>query len=752
MLDSVSQTVTDHKGYFEFTNVSFGSHLVSVSYVGYNDYTKLVMLDSSNVVLAVKMEANLVHLEHVVVTDYNLLTGLSRMNAVEGAIIFSGKKNEVIVVDGIDANLAANNARQIFEKVPGINIWENDGSGIQLNISTRGLSPNRSWEFNVRQNNYNIQADVLGYPDTYYTPPAEAISRIEVVRGAASLQYGTQLGGLVNFKIKRGSDTKELEMEARVTRGSFNMFNSFTSLGGKKGKLNYFGYYHHRSADGWRQNSDYRWNTGFASLTYEPTAALKMTLEFTSMKYNLHLSAGLTDSMFAIDPQRSVRERNWFEVNWNIPALNIDYKISPRTQLNLNTFMLIASRNSIENTQAVNIPDNMGNRDLRVDKYLNAGTEARLINTYKLFSETESNTLAVGFRFYKGRTGRGQGFGTNGRDANFSFINPGRLEYSDYRFYTTNYSLFAENIFRIGKKLSVIPGFRYEFIEFTADGYYNNAGAIVREDDIVSKRSFPLLGVGMEYEAAKNLNAYANFSQGYRSVNFNDIRITSPTLDVDPNLKDSRGYNFDIGLRGKLKGLTLDVNFFHMAYNDKIGILSLQDQQGNPVLLSTNVSDSKSTGIESFLEFNLLQLLKAESKNGLYLFNSYSYVNALYVRSKYKNVNRNKVEFAPGHILRSGITFKASYFSTTLSVSTVSKQYSDANNTVFSASGNNGVIPAYTVIDWSANIKYKNYRAGFSINNLANRTYFTRRATSYPGPGLIPAEPRNFNFFVGIKL
>ncbi|MFM7757614.1 MAG: hypothetical protein ACKO6J_01660 [Crocinitomicaceae bacterium] len=41
-------------------------------------------------------------------------------------------------------------------KVPGISIWENDGSGIQTSVAARGLSPNRSWEFNVRMNGWDI--------------------------------------------------------------------------------------------------------------------------------------------------------------------------------------------------------------------------------------------------------------------------------------------------------------------------------------------------------------------------------------------------------------------------------------------------------------------------------------------------------------------------------------------------------------------------------------------------------------------
>ena len=114
--------------------------------------------------------------------------GLRRLADVENMAIYAGKKNEVVVLSGINANLATNNSRQIYAKVPGINIIENDAAGIQLGIATRGLNPNRTTEFNTRQNGYDISADPIGYPESYYTPPTEAIDRIEIVRGAASLQ------------------------------------------------------------------------------------------------------------------------------------------------------------------------------------------------------------------------------------------------------------------------------------------------------------------------------------------------------------------------------------------------------------------------------------------------------------------------------------------------------------------------------------------------------------------------------------
>jgi hypothetical protein len=56
-------------------------------------------------------------------------------------------------------------------------------------IGVRGLSPNRSWELNTRQNGYDISSDVFGYP-AYYNPPMEAVEiELFVVAHRCSLAH-----------------------------------------------------------------------------------------------------------------------------------------------------------------------------------------------------------------------------------------------------------------------------------------------------------------------------------------------------------------------------------------------------------------------------------------------------------------------------------------------------------------------------------------------------------------------------------
>ena len=210
---------------------------------------------------------------------------------------FAGKKTEVILVNQSTANLAANNARQIFNQIAGLNIFQNDDAGLQLNIGGRGLDPNRTANFNTRQNGYDISADVLGYPESYYTPASEGLDEIQIVRGAASLQYGTQFGGLINFITKKPS-AKPLEVITRNTVGSFGLFSNFTSFSGTKGSFSYYSYINYKKGNGFRPNSNFDSKNVFGHLAYKPNEKDVLSLEVTYLDYLAKQAGGLTDKTF----------------------------------------------------------------------------------------------------------------------------------------------------------------------------------------------------------------------------------------------------------------------------------------------------------------------------------------------------------------------------------------------------------------------------------------------------------------------
>ena len=196
------------------------------------------------------------YLPDITVVGRNSKSDYQQLPEVVGTSIYAGKKNALIVLDNVQGNVVTNTMRQVLAKIPGIHIWESDPSGIQIGIAARGLSPNRSWEFNIRQNGYDIAADPFGYPEAYYNPQLQAVQRIEVVRGQGSLQYGPQFGGLVNYILRNGSEiNKKFEFETQQTVGSNALFNSYNAIGGKTDKLHYYAFFDHRNGNGWRNNS-----------------------------------------------------------------------------------------------------------------------------------------------------------------------------------------------------------------------------------------------------------------------------------------------------------------------------------------------------------------------------------------------------------------------------------------------------------------------------------------------------------------
>ncbi len=244
--------------------------------------------------LAQKSDTIKVHtLNEITVTGIKTVRGTGHLPEVKDGIIYAGKKNEVILVDSLDANKAINNTRQILGRIPGLNIVETEAGGFTANgIATRGLNPVQSIEMNTRQNGYNISGDTYGYNEAYYLPPMEGVQRIEMVRGASSLQFGAHFGGLVNYVTKDAPVNKPFEFTTAQTIGSFGLFNSFNSIGGNYKKISYYAFLQYRNMDGYRPNSQQWQLSGFGKVQYNASEKLKIGVEYSLLRNQLKMPGG----------------------------------------------------------------------------------------------------------------------------------------------------------------------------------------------------------------------------------------------------------------------------------------------------------------------------------------------------------------------------------------------------------------------------------------------------------------------------
>ena len=686
-------------------------------------------------------------LKEVIVTGYKTVNGVGHLLEMKDGIIYAGKKTEIIVVDSLDANKAINNTRQILGRIPGLNIVETESSGFTANgIATRGLNPTQSIEMNTRQNGYNISADVYGYNEAYYIPPMEAVKRIEMVRGASSLQFGAQFGGLVNYVTEDAPKDKPFQFITAQTVGSFGMYNSFYSVGGNYKKISYYGFIQYRNIDGNRPNSQQLQLSGFGKIQYTASPKLNIGIEYSLLRNKIHMPGGLSDSLFQANPTTSIRARNWLKSPWNIISNYINFNPNANTTFSLKTTYLFSNRSLVWRNEdgganALDDIDPATNqyvpREVESEDMHSIASEARISANYILGKN--KSTLAGGIRFTHAWFKRlGGGEGTTNSDFDLSIT--GNWEYA-FDFTTTNIAPFVENIFRIGNKFTITPGVRFEYLKSTANGYVIDDIYKITTDKS-KNRYFFLSGIGLEYKPTYNSSMYGNISQAYRPVDYNQQQPFGVTSKIDPNLKDAYGFNADLGYRITIKNyLNIDVSLFYLAYNDRIGeVIKTDPITGLDYGYRTNIANSVHKGVEAYIEFNILKYLNQQSKQGLSIFNSFALINARYTSGEFKG---NRVEAAAKEIERAGVIFSNKMFSSTFQINYIGDAFGDATNLKVSDNPIAGYIPAYTVLDFSATYKIGNYSIKCGVNNLSNTSYFTRRTDEYPGPGIIPAVRRS---------
>ena len=474
---------------------------------------------------------------------------------------------------------------------------------------------------------------------------------------------------------------------------------------------------------------------------------MKVGLEYSLLRNKIQMPGGLSDSLFNADPKASIRARNWLKSPWNILSNSINIEPDDNTTVSIKTTYIFSSRSLVWRNEdggpaALDTIDPATNqfvpREVESEDMHSITTEGRISRNYNLGKN--QSTLAAGIRLSYGKFKRLEGGeGTTGSDFDLSITGPWE---KNMDFSTTNVAPFAENIFRIGKNFTVTPGVRFEFLKSTANGYVDED-----DDKITSKktrtRSFLLGGLGMEYKLKSNSSFYANISQAYKPIGYDQQQPFGVAAKIDDNLKDPFGFNSDFGFRTIVKNyLNIDASLFYLAYNNRIGeILKTDPATGEEYAFRTNVANSVHKGLETYIEFNILKYLDEHSKHGLSIFNSFAWIDAKYTSGEFKG---NRVEAAAKEIERAGVIYSGKKLSATFQVNYTGDAYGDATNAKISDNPVAGYIPAYTVLDFSATYKINNYAIKCGVNNLTDKSYFTRRTDEYPGPGIIPAVGRSF--------
>jgi Fe(3+) dicitrate transport protein len=742
-------TRSDSAGHFRLTALAPAVYRVTVARAGYVGREVPVRVGAGQAVtLDVALTAATTTLGEVRTTARRPGGSVALAPQVANGMIYAGTKNEIVQVAGLAANIAEKTGRQIFARVPGAFVYDMDGSGNQVNVSTRGLDPHRSWELNVRQDGVLLNSDMYGYPASHYSPPMEAIERLELTRGTAALQYGSQFGGLLNYVTKGAPANRRAAFESISSVGSYGLRSTYNSIGGTADRWSYFGYLNLRRSDGFRSNGTSDANAEYLALSFAPSSTLTLRGRVGHSRYVYRLPGPLTDAQFNADPRQATRSRNYYSPDIVVPSLSLEWQRPGGVRVATSVSGVFGPRNSVQVLGFGNQPDTanasglLAARQVDIDRFRSLTVESRATQPWGWRGQEQ--VLAFGLALASNRMRRQQqGVGTRGDDFDLTVGASGFQRDVTYR--TENGAAYLENLFRLTPRWSVIPGMRVEVGRTRMNGrlaYYDPDDTPRAVD-----HRYPLLGLRSTYQLSAAHEWYGGFSQSYRPQILKDVLPNSPLELTDPNLQDSRGWTAETGMRGSLGArVRYDVTAFEMRIGDRFGTV-LRPQGAGSILFRTNVGDSRTRGLELSADVVLWQgdggVVRAYTSTAWY--DARYTTGSVVAGGQNVAITGRRVESVPSLTSRSGVALEGDRFSLQGLVSYVADTYADALNTrAPSANGAIGLVPQYTLVDLNGGIRVtRQVRVRVGVNNLLDRMYFTKRPQFYPGPGIWPSDGRS---------
>ena len=196
------------------------------------------------------------------------------------------------------------NADEMLRRIPGVTIMEEYGQGLRPNIGIRGLNPTRSRNVLVLVDEIPVQPALFGDPAMYYMVPIERVDHIEVIKGGASVLYSPNTqGGLINFVTKNIPSTPTFS--TTNTFGSFNMFQSSTTYGGRFGNLGAQMGYVRRQSDGFREHGASQLDDFTFRLEMNPDIRTRVVANVDWYNETSQTPGGITPAQFAADRTRA---------------------------------------------------------------------------------------------------------------------------------------------------------------------------------------------------------------------------------------------------------------------------------------------------------------------------------------------------------------------------------------------------------------------------------------------------------------
>jgi len=392
-------------------------------------------------------------------------------------VVVTASKNEV-ARRNVPLTISSINAEQIdqsdetallpliSERTPGLFVTERGmlGFGVSTGaagqISIRGTGGSPTTQVMVMIDGHPQVMGIMGHhlPDAYVTSDAE---KVEIIRGPASILYGSNaIGGVINI-ITRRQQEDGFKINARAAYGSFNTQKYALSGGFRKNKLTLFGSVNRGSTDGHRDSSEFSITNGFLKAGYVVNSQISITADLNLADYHMQ------------DPGKI-----------GVPAgarMNILRGVSS-----------VSLDNTFNNTEgSAKFYYNFGDHDF-TDGW-KSQDEMFGVMVYQVLKPFQGNTITLGYDFMN-YGGKGSPITTVLRDENGAII-PGESgprfclsEYNDTWISMQHHAVYAFMQQQLLQKLTLTAGLRYEnnsifggeFIPQAGFAYYPRAHTTLR--------------------------------------------------------------------------------------------------------------------------------------------------------------------------------------------------------------------------------------------------------------------------------
>lgn len=599
----------------------------------------------------------------------------------------------------------ATQARDVLNRIPGVNAPENNGTGshdMALNFGIRGLNPRLAARSTVLMDGIPVPFAPYGQPQLSFAPISMGnMDAVDVVRGGGAVRYGPQnVGGVVNFvtraipdepTVKGGFQTETSPSSSHDGfKTSANLLAGGTNANGLGGALLYSGT---RGGD-WREHSDTEIDDLILKGKYQLDEANSFNAMAQYYEGKVDMPGGLNVADYDADPYQSTRPKDQF---WGRRTMfNFGYRYQEdRREFTANTFFTKTLRSGYLDQGTF--------LSLSPREYWVRGLETRFAQGFDL--GPTSHEVGVGYR-YINEAGHELRYRTPISSNEYPTTNSRNDR--DTRGGTEANAFFVDDRIDIGK-WTITPGVRYEMIESQQT---NNLTNVKYKGDY--NTALPALNV--LYHLSDSWNLYANTEGSFGSVQYSQM----PNRVSSGEVKPEKARTWEVGTRYDNGALRAEIGAFLINFDNQY-----ESNQTNDSVIARG--ETRHQGIETSVNYALDDLSPALA--GFDVYATYAYVDAT-IREDGPNKG-NRVPFSSKHKGTIGVGYTEGPWKLNLDSSFQSDQFADnANTSKESADGSTGKIPGYMLFSSRAGYDFgpqlSDLNVAVGVKNIFNTQYFTR--------------------------